>query len=205
MEAIVTLVYFILLFIVFFIINFKAKKTTEVYLKYNLYKILRNILFTPLVFQLIYIFISMFIPRASSDLFHKSDQVGLLAALSMILFSEMIVMLLPVISVPWIVMIILSIRKMDKISKEEFQIRISDIKVNCEEEKPNATDLKKYKVKFFLCLFGGWSGIHKFMENKVLWGFIYLFTFGLYWIGWLVDIVLTLIDWLDCRKKAKKV
>lgn len=40
---------------------------------------------------------------------------------------------------------------------------------------------------FFACLFGGWFGLHKFMEKKIGMGFIYMFTVGLCGIGWIVD------------------
>lgn len=44
--------------------------------------------------------------------------------------------------------------------------------------------------KFILVLLLGWSGIHKFIEKKTVLGTIYLFTLGLFGIGWLIDIVL---------------
>jgi len=48
-------------------------------------------------------------------------------------------------------------------------------------------------VAFFLCLFLGYFGIHKFYEGKVGMGILYLFTFGLFGIGWLVDIIVLLL------------
>ena len=44
-------------------------------------------------------------------------------------------------------------------------------------------------VAFFLCLFLGYLGIHKFYEGKVGMGILYLFTFGLLGIGTLVDLI----------------
>ena len=44
-------------------------------------------------------------------------------------------------------------------------------------------------VAFFLCLFLGFIGAHKFYEGKVGMGVLYLFTFGLVGIGWLVDLI----------------
>lgn len=43
---------------------------------------------------------------------------------------------------------------------------------------------------FFITLFLGWTGLHKFMDKKIGTGLLYLFTFGLFGIGWLVDIVI---------------
>lgn len=42
---------------------------------------------------------------------------------------------------------------------------------------------------FFLCLFLGEFGAHKFYEGKVGMGILYLFTFGLCGIGWLIDLI----------------
>ena len=47
-------------------------------------------------------------------------------------------------------------------------------------------------VAFFLCLFLGIIGAHKFYEGKTLMGIIYLFTGGLFGIGWIVDCLILL-------------
>lgn len=44
--------------------------------------------------------------------------------------------------------------------------------------------------KFIVILLFGWSGVHKFIEKKTILGIIYFFTFGLFGIGWLVDIII---------------
>lgn len=44
-------------------------------------------------------------------------------------------------------------------------------------------------VSLILCIFLGWIGAHKFYEGKVGMGILYLFTFGLFGIGWIVDII----------------
>ena len=48
-------------------------------------------------------------------------------------------------------------------------------------------------VAFFLCLFLGFFGAHKFYEGKILFGVIYIFTFGLFGIGWIVDLIILLL------------
>lgn len=47
-------------------------------------------------------------------------------------------------------------------------------------------------VALFLCLFLGWFGVHKYYEGKVGMGLLYTFTFGLFCIGWFVDILVLL-------------
>lgn len=44
-------------------------------------------------------------------------------------------------------------------------------------------------VAFMLCLFLGYFGAHKFYEGKVGMGILYLFTFGLFGIGWFIDCI----------------
>lgn len=47
-------------------------------------------------------------------------------------------------------------------------------------------------VSFFLCLFFGVFGIHKFYEGRVLLGIVYLLTGGILGIGVIVDLVILL-------------
>lgn len=42
---------------------------------------------------------------------------------------------------------------------------------------------------FWMCVFGGWFGLHKFYEGKAGMGVLYLCTFGLLCIGWALDII----------------
>lgn len=44
-------------------------------------------------------------------------------------------------------------------------------------------------VSFFLCLLLGWIGAHKFYEGKMGMGILYLFTGGLFSIGWFIDTI----------------
>ena len=45
---------------------------------------------------------------------------------------------------------------------------------------------------FFLCFFLGFVGAHKFYELKPVMGVLYIFTLGLFGIGWLVDLIVIL-------------
>ena len=44
-------------------------------------------------------------------------------------------------------------------------------------------------VAFFLCLFLGYVGAHKFYEGKAGMGILYIFTVGLFGIGWFIDLI----------------
>ncbi len=44
-------------------------------------------------------------------------------------------------------------------------------------------------VALTLCLFLGYLGAHKFYEDKVGMGILYLLTAGLFGIGWVVDFI----------------
>lgn len=47
-------------------------------------------------------------------------------------------------------------------------------------------------VALLLCIFLGWIGAHKFYEGKVGMGILYLFTWGLFGIGWFIDFIVIL-------------
>ena len=47
-------------------------------------------------------------------------------------------------------------------------------------------------VAFLLCLLLGCLGAHKFYEGKIGMGILYLFTCGLFGIGWFVDCIVLL-------------
>lgn len=44
-------------------------------------------------------------------------------------------------------------------------------------------------IDFLICLFLGPFGVHKFREKRIGMGLLYLFTGGLFFIGWIVDCV----------------
>ena len=49
----------------------------------------------------------------------------------------------------------------------------------------------KWKA-FFLCLFFGFLGAHKFYEGKNFVGVLYLLTLGIVGIGWTLDCIILL-------------
>lgn len=77
--------------------------------------------------------------------------------------------------------------------------RIQDVQQNYVQPAPpiiisnnNVTysgNAKNKWVAFFLCLFFGIFGVHKFYERKILLGIVYFFTAGLFFIGVFVDLI----------------
>ena len=47
-------------------------------------------------------------------------------------------------------------------------------------------------VALLLCIFLGFFGAHKFYVGKIGMGILYLFTYGLFGFGWIIDIILIL-------------
>ncbi len=48
---------------------------------------------------------------------------------------------------------------------------------------------KKKYTALICCILGGWFGLHYFYVGRIKKGILYTFTFGLFAIGWIVDIV----------------
>ena len=55
---------------------------------------------------------------------------------------------------------------------------------NANVAMPFGGRLKRKWVAFFLCLFLGYFGAHKFYEGQIGMGVLYLFTGGLFGFGW---------------------
>lgn len=49
---------------------------------------------------------------------------------------------------------------------------------------------KDRQVALLLCIFLGYLGIHRFYTGKVRSGFLYMFTLGIFGLGWIRDILL---------------
>lgn len=52
--------------------------------------------------------------------------------------------------------------------------------------------MKNKWVAFFLCLFFGYLGVHRFYERKIGTGILWLCTFGLCGFGWIIDLIIIL-------------
>lgn len=88
-------------------------------------------------------------------------------------------------------------RQLEKLKTEQNesspQIVINNTNMNTNTNTVNAVaaGVKRCDkwVAFFLCLFLGVLGAHKFYEGKVGMGIVYIFTAGLLCIGWIMDLI----------------
>lgn len=70
---------------------------------------------------------------------------------------------------------------------QQAPVIITNTNTNTNVGAPTKTPKNKWAA-FFLCLFLGGIGAHKFYEGKIGMGILYLFTGGLFGIGWIIDI-----------------
>ena len=48
--------------------------------------------------------------------------------------------------------------------------------------------------KILITVLGGWFGLHHYLNKNYKMGVLYTFTFGCFYIGWIIDIVKVLKD-----------
>lgn len=66
------------------------------------------------------------------------------------------------------------------------------------------TSPKNRWVALLLCLLLGMIGAHKFYVGKIGMGFLYLFTGGLFGVGWMVDCIFILLG-VSTDKQGRKL
>ena len=49
--------------------------------------------------------------------------------------------------------------------------------------------MKRDEIKLICCILGGWFGLHHFIDGNFKKGILYLFTGGIFFIGWIIDII----------------
>ena len=77
-------------------------------------------------------------------------------------------------------------------SAQQPNIVINNSNQNTNVNTVNAVGVGRPRNKwtaFLLCFFLGFLGAHKFYEGKTAMGIVYLFTVGLFGIGWIIDLI----------------
>lgn len=77
--------------------------------------------------------------------------------------------------------------------QEETNKKEKNAKLKKQKEKNNKI------IELVICIILGIFGGHKFYEGKIKLGIIYLFTGGIFGIGWLIDIIKILIELKDMK------
>ena len=81
-----------------------------------------------------------------------------------------------------------------KSSQQPVVINNTNANTNSVDVKMENRGTEKNKwVAFVLCLFLGLVGAHKFYEGKILVGVVYIFTAGLFLVGWIIDLIAILM------------
>lgn len=81
-----------------------------------------------------------------------------------------------------------------KSSQQPVVINNTNANTNSVDVKMENRGKEKNKwVAFVLCLFLGLVGAHKFYEGKILVGVVYIFTAGLFFVGWIIDLIAILM------------
>ena len=81
-----------------------------------------------------------------------------------------------------------------KSSQQPVVINNTNANTNSVDVKMENRGTEKNKwVAFVLCLFLGLVGAHKVYEGKILVGVVYIFTAGLFFVGWIIDLIAILM------------
>lgn len=86
-------------------------------------------------------------------------------------------------------------RQVEELKRQDNpQVIINNANTNANNINTSTNPKQKNKwIALLLCLFLGVFGAHKFYEGKILFGILYLFTFGFFGLGVLIDAIAILL------------
>ena len=85
-------------------------------------------------------------------------------------------------------------KQVEDLKSSQQPVVINNTNTNTVDVKMENRGKEKNKwVAFVLCLFLGLVGAHKFYEGKILMGIVYIFTAGLFFVGWIIDLIAILM------------
>ena len=85
-------------------------------------------------------------------------------------------------------------KQVEDLKSSQQPVVINNTNTNTVDVKMENRGKEKNKwVAFVLCLFLGLVGAHKFYEGKILMGVVYIFTAGLCFVGWIIDLIAILM------------
>lgn len=76
-----------------------------------------------------------------------------------------------------------------------------------EQEETSSTikpSVKQTLINFIVCLIGGWFGLHKFLKGEIFWGIVYVCTFGLFSVGYILDCIFGFFELLGSFKAGEQ-
>lgn len=83
-------------------------------------------------------------------------------------------------------------RQVEQLKSEQPQVVVNNTNTNVNRNFNGGGKPVNKWVSFVLCLLLGYLGIHKFYEGKIGLGILYLLTWGLCGIGWIIDCIVIL-------------
>ena len=90
----------------------------------------------------------------------------------------------------------------DKKDISKYEVKYKKYIEEIEASFENDSEIVKTEKCYILStVFGGWFGLHKFLSGKKIQGLLYMFTLGLFLVGWIKDIISEYKKWPDALQK----
>lgn len=113
-------------------------------------------------------------------------------------FSENSVMILSIISNSTGRILDLPTYNMREVSDEEYN-ELCDM-YNSRIVAQETHEKNTVGTELLLCFFFGTFGVHKFYRGKIGMGLLYLFTAGLFGLGYVIDTIVLFVKWIKSRR-----